>query len=139
MESKSWQHPCVSEMLLFLNSFAKILLLDLSCRKTKNSRRRNLSLPVCARILWLSEGSMIRRKSLRELAPPGLPSGPAIDASTVPVTDADLAPLPEPVRRYLQFMDVVGRPRDWSFRLAFTGLPTPLFPVQRGSPEWQTN
>jgi len=37
------------------------------------------------------------------------------------VTDADLASLPEPVRRYLAFMRVPGRPRDWSFRLGWTG------------------
>ena len=29
-----------------------------------------------------------------------------------PVTEAELAGLPEPVRRYMQFMGVVGRPRD---------------------------
>lgn len=38
-----------------------------------------------------------------------------------PVTDADLVYLPETVRRYLRFMGVVGRPRDWSFRARFTG------------------
>jgi hypothetical protein len=35
--------------------------------------------------------------------------------------DADLAPLPEPAQRYLRFMNVAGRPRDWSFRLTFAG------------------
>lgn len=37
------------------------------------------------------------------------------------ITEADLAQLPEPAQRYLQFMNVVGRPRDWSFRLALGG------------------
>ena len=37
-------------MLLFLNSFAIILLLDLSCRKTKNSRTKGLSI---SKSLWL--------------------------------------------------------------------------------------
>lgn len=37
------------------------------------------------------------------------------------VTEADLAPLPEPVRRYLRFMRVVGHPRDWSFRMESAG------------------
>jgi Family of unknown function (DUF6544) len=32
------------------------------------------------------------------------------------VTDADIAGLPATVQRYLRFMGVVGRPRDWSFR-----------------------
>ena len=45
----------------------------------------------------------------RELAP-----GP-------PVTETDLAGLPEPARRYLRFMGVLGRPRDRSFRLAWRG------------------
>jgi uncharacterized protein DUF6544 len=37
------------------------------------------------------------------------------------VTDADLDPLPEPARRYLRGMGVVGRPRDHSFRARFRG------------------
>jgi len=48
-----------------------------------------------------------------ELAP-----GPTDDA---PVTEADLAKHPEAVQRYLTFMGVVGRPRDWSFRARFVG------------------
>jgi hypothetical protein len=46
------------------------------------------------------------------------------------VTDADLSPLPEAARRYLRFMGVVGRPRDWSFRLSFSGR----FKVNRSAP-----
>ncbi len=37
------------------------------------------------------------------------------------VTPAELAGLPASVRRYFDFMNVVGRPRDWSFRLGFSG------------------
>ncbi|WP_416978057.1 DUF6544 family protein [Streptomyces sp. T028] len=37
------------------------------------------------------------------------------------MTDAELAGLPDAVQRYLRFMGVVGRPRDWSFRVRFTG------------------
>ena len=48
----------------------------------------------------------------------GLPTGPP---SAVPVSENDLAPLPEPARRYLSFMGVVGRPRDWSFRARLKG------------------
>ena len=60
----------------------------------------------------------IRRKLLREVAgahlrAPGAP-GPV-------VTDADLAPLPPAVQRYLRFMGVAGRPRDTSFRLHLRG------------------
>jgi hypothetical protein len=37
------------------------------------------------------------------------------------VTESDLAGLPEPAQRYLRYMGVVGRPRDWSFLVRFTG------------------
>jgi hypothetical protein len=47
-----------------------------------------------------------------------LPSGPGDPRL---VTEADLEPLPEPARRYLRFAGVVGRPRDWSFRVRFVG------------------
>jgi hypothetical protein len=60
----------------------------------------------------------VRTKFLRELAALDLPVGPAAGA---PVTAADIAPLPEPAQRYLRFMGVVGRPRDWSLRGRFTG------------------
>ncbi len=38
-----------------------------------------------------------------------------------PVADADLSPLPAPAQRFLRFMGVVGRPRDWCFRVQFQG------------------
>lgn len=60
----------------------------------------------------------MRNKFLREVAAAGLPEGPGSDAV---VTAADIEPLPEPARRYLRFMGVVGRPRDWSLRLSFVG------------------
>ncbi len=47
-----------------------------------------------------------------------LPAGPVDPA---PVTEDDLAGLPDVVRHYLQFMGVVDRPRDWSFRARFAG------------------
>jgi hypothetical protein len=53
-----------------------------------------------------------------ELAAAGIPAGPGDQR---PVTEADIAELPEAVQRYLRFMGVVGRPRDWSFRARFAG------------------
>jgi hypothetical protein len=47
-----------------------------------------------------------------------LPSGPA---SGGVVTDADLTGLPAAAQRYLRFMGVLGRPRDWSFRVRLAG------------------
>lgn len=60
----------------------------------------------------------MRAKLLEEVAALGLPEGPGPQTL---VTEADLEPLPETARRYLRFMGVVGRPRDWSFRVEFTG------------------
>jgi len=63
----------------------------------------------------------MRSKFTRELTALGLPAGPGPGANLAPVTDADIQPMPETAQRYLRFMRVVGRPRDWSFRLRFTG------------------
>lgn len=63
----------------------------------------------------------MRRKFMRELATLGLPNKPGPEVNTAPITEADLDPLPETARRYLRFMRVVGRPRDWSFRLGVVG------------------
>jgi len=60
----------------------------------------------------------IRAKFLREFAKTRLPSSPG-DAA--PVTAAEIEALPAPAQRYLRFMGVVGRPRDWSFRAGFEG------------------
>jgi len=60
----------------------------------------------------------IRRRFDREVAALDLPRGPISDA---PVTDEDLAHLPSAAQRYLRFMHVVGRPRDWSFRAGWRG------------------
>ena len=53
-----------------------------------------------------------------ELRSAGLPPGPG---TAGPVTEADLAGLPETARRYLGWAGVVGRPRDWSFRMESVG------------------
>jgi hypothetical protein len=37
------------------------------------------------------------------------------------ITNGDIVFLPQPVQRYLRFMGVVGRPRDWSFRAHMMG------------------
>lgn len=63
-------------------------------------------------------GSRLYRRFVDELEAADLPTGPG-DASLV--TDADVKSLPGTVQRYLRFMGVVGRPRDWSFRAHFVG------------------
>jgi hypothetical protein len=50
-----------------------------------------------------------------QLKPPTGPGDPA------PVSADDIAALPSAAQRYLRFMGVVGRPRDWSVRARFVG------------------
>lgn len=74
---------------------------------------------LAALLAWSLSGCATMQDNFnRELAASGLPAGP--EPGPV-VTDADLAPLPAPVQRYMRYMGVVGRPRDWSFRLYWTG------------------
>lgn len=82
----------------------------------------------------------MRVKFMEELVALGLPSGLAPDIADGPVAQADLDLLPEPAQRYLRFMGVVGVPRDWSFRLSFTGRfrRTPDEPWM-GCEVWQYN
>lgn len=59
---------------------------------------------------------------VEDVAAAGLRSGhPEGVVTEGVVTDADLAGLPDAVQRYMRFMGVVGRPRDWSFRARFVG------------------
>lgn len=80
-------------------------------------------------VLWASRASSEHLSSVfaRELEGAQLPrsAGP-----TVVVDEAAIATLPEPVRRYLRFMGVVGRPRDWSLRARFVAR------FRRGPGEW---
>lgn len=57
------------------------------------------------------------RKFLREVEQAGL----RVPASTSLVSPGEVDGLPEPARRYMAFMGVVGRPRVWSFRAHFRG------------------
>jgi hypothetical protein len=58
---------------------------------------------------------------------------PVLASATEPVVEADLAPLPDPVRRYLRRAGVVGRPPVLDFRATWTGR-------MRSSPDsaWMT-
>lgn len=79
----------------------------------------------------------VRKRLLAHAADLDLRATPA-QAETV--NEDDIAGLPLPAQRYLRFMGVVGRPRDWSFRICFTGE----FRLREGSPwteceAWQYN
>jgi hypothetical protein len=60
----------------------------------------------------------LRNKFFKEVAELCLPVATEIQA---PITEVDIVSLPESAQRYLRFMGVVGRPRDWSFRMGFSG------------------
>jgi hypothetical protein len=62
--------------------------------------------------------SRMKRHFLREVAALDLPRAPS---SEMLVSDGDIAGLPRAAQRYLRFMKVVGRARDWSFRAQFDG------------------
>jgi hypothetical protein len=64
----------------------------------------------------LPRGGLYRRlrRAAADAGLPTVPDGPA-------VTESDIAGLPSTVQRYLRFMRVVDRPRDWSFRVKFQG------------------
>ena len=67
----------------------------------------------------LTPSRAMRAKFLGEVRGLGLGHGPV---QSSPVTEGDLADLPDVVRRYLRFMGVVGRPRTWSFRAHWGGV-----------------
>lgn len=79
----------------------------------------------------------LRAKFFKEVRKLDLPVG--VEPLPV-VTEADLSLLPQTAQRYLRFMGVLDRPRDWSFRLGFAGR----FKVNRNAPwrrceVWQYN
>jgi hypothetical protein len=67
---------------------------------------------------WAVSAGRLPRWFVRGVRAADLPAGPL---DPLPVTEADLAPLPQPVQRYLRFMRVLGRPRDWSLRAHLVG------------------
>lgn len=79
----------------------------------------------------------LRSKFFKGLRKLDLPVG----AAFLPVvTETDLSLLPKPAQRYLRFMGVLGRPRDWSFRTGFVGR----FKIKQSAPwrpcdVWQYN
>lgn len=82
-------------------------------------------------------GGRLYRVFRSDVAGARLPPGPGDEA---PVTGDDVRGLDEPVQRYLRFLDVVGRPRVWSFRVRFAGR----FRLKPGGPwmpaeAWQYN
>lgn len=69
---------------------------------------------------FLTEGPTSFRAAFEAAAASGLARVRALPPPAV-VTEADLAPLPVPVQRYLRAVGVLGRPRVVSYRLRFRG------------------
>jgi hypothetical protein len=63
-------------------------------------------------------GRQMYRRLSEEVCAAGVATG---GADAQPVTEGDLAGLPETVQRYLNAMGVLDRPRDWSFQAHLTG------------------
>ncbi|HEU4542300.1 MAG TPA: DUF6544 family protein [Jiangellaceae bacterium] len=72
----------------------------------------------------------VRERLLADVAALNLPAKPA---PVETVREDEIAGLPLPAQRYMRYMGVVGRPRDWSFRICFRGE----FRLNEGSP-WTT-
>ena len=66
---------------------------------------------------WFTEGP----RSFRAAFDRDVAMGLACPADAPVVTETDLLPLPEPVRRYLRAVGVVGQPRVQNYRLRFHG------------------
>ena len=63
-------------------------------------------------------GVGMRRRFQSRVDRLSLPTAPD---DTAPVSEEDISTLPNSAQRYLRFMGVVGRPRDWSLRARFVG------------------
>ena len=69
--------------------------------------------PPRADLMNLREGILgvgMRRRFQARVDQLNLPAG---SVDTALVSEEDIAALPSPARRYLRFMGVVGRPREW--------------------------
>lgn len=77
----------------------------------------NVVLLLVALVGWFTEGPRSFQAQYDRDAAAGL----ARTVASPLVTEADLAPLPEPVQRYLRFVGAVGQPRVRSYRLHFRG------------------
>jgi len=77
----------------------------------------NVVLLLVALVGWFTEGPRSFQAQYERDATAGLAR---LTASPI-VGDADLAPLPEPVKRYLRLTGVVGQPRVQNYRLRFRG------------------
>jgi hypothetical protein len=60
----------------------------------------------------------LQEKFAAQVSTAGLPMS---GDDPTPVTEASIAHLPEPARRFLHFTGVIGKPRDWSFRAHLSG------------------
>lgn len=87
-------------------------------REMQLNRSHSIHSILFASMFALAGCASLPTRAAQELEGYALPAGPG--ESTL-ITEADIAQYPSSVQRYLHFMGVVGRPRDWSFRWAWSG------------------
>lgn len=68
--------------------------------------------------VWKRAGEPLAARFAREVSAAHLTGN---DRDAAVVAETDIVSLPAPVQRYMRFMGVVGRPRDWSVRAHMTG------------------
>lgn len=93
------------------------LLVGLSWRDAKAGTLANLVILVPVLAAALEAGPASFRSRYRAAVAEGL----SRNAGMPLVSEADLTPLPEPVRKYLRYTGAVGRPRVRSFRAVYEG------------------
>ena len=109
-----WRHAWLVGAVTALLSQAVILS---AWRDAWAGTLANVVLLLVVMFGWFTEGPRSFRAQYDQDVAAGLAR-----MTTVPlVTDADLAPLPEPVRRYLRLTGAVGQPRLQNYRLRFRG------------------
>jgi len=91
-----------------------------SWRDARFGTGANLIFLVGVLVGFLTQGPTSLRARYEDDAERGLARVRALPAAAV-ITEADLAPLPPPVQRYLRAAGFVGQPRTLSYRLRFRG------------------
>ena len=109
-----WRHAWLVGALAAFASQAVILS---AWRDAWAGSLANVVLLLVAMFAWFTEGPRSFRAQFDHDAAAGL----ARSSGAPLITDADLAPLPEAVRRYLRLSGAVGQPRVRDYRLRFRG------------------
>lgn len=97
-------------------SLASLVMCALYWPEAKIGLFIDLALVVALSLWSRGDREHLTRAFETELRAVALPSS---HAPGEPLSEASISPLPDPVKRYLRFMGVIGRPRDTSLRASF--------------------